>query len=115
MVPIGCTETSVASSESALRNISEERRFHLRRDGSLKSREVRLRTQSLLIVQNTDTPCGQNAEFFFGLKQVMHVLYFSAIQIFFSTAGRGPTAGHSLGWMGHGVPKYATNEILKYA
>ena len=36
--PIGCPETSVANYQSALRNIPEERRFHLLYGVSLKSR-----------------------------------------------------------------------------
>ena len=38
MVPIGCPESSVPNCHCTLRNIPDERRSHLRRDGSLKSR-----------------------------------------------------------------------------
>ena len=37
MGPIGSPETSVANYQYTLRKISEEHRFHLHRDGSLKS------------------------------------------------------------------------------
>jgi len=37
MGPIGCTETSVQNCHFTLRNTPEERRFHLRRGGNLKS------------------------------------------------------------------------------
>jgi hypothetical protein len=40
MEPIGCLDTSVDNYHSTLRHIPEERRFHLHRGGSLKSREV---------------------------------------------------------------------------
>jgi len=40
MGPIGCTETSVRNYHHTLRNITEERRYHLLRGGSLKSRIV---------------------------------------------------------------------------
>jgi hypothetical protein len=38
MRPIGCPETSVHNYHSTLRNIPEERRYHVHRGGSLKSR-----------------------------------------------------------------------------
>jgi hypothetical protein len=38
MGPIGCPETSVRNYHDTLRYISEERKSHLLRDGSLKSR-----------------------------------------------------------------------------
>jgi hypothetical protein len=38
MGPSGCPETSVRSYHDTLRNISEERKSHLLRGGSLKSR-----------------------------------------------------------------------------
>ena len=38
MGPIGCSETSVMNYHYSLRNNPEERRSHLRRGGSLKSR-----------------------------------------------------------------------------
>jgi hypothetical protein len=41
MGPIGCPETSVRNYHSTLSNIPEERRSHLHRCGSLKSRTVR--------------------------------------------------------------------------
>jgi hypothetical protein len=40
MGPIGCPETSSRNYHSALRNIPEERRSHLRLDESLKWRKV---------------------------------------------------------------------------
>jgi hypothetical protein len=39
MGPIGCLETSVQNYHSTLRNTPEERRSHLNRGGSLKSRQ----------------------------------------------------------------------------
>ena len=36
-LPIGCPETSVNNCQYMLRNITEDRRCHLTRDGSLKS------------------------------------------------------------------------------
>jgi hypothetical protein len=38
MGPIDCPETSVRNYHYTLRKIPEERRYHLRRDGGLKSR-----------------------------------------------------------------------------
>jgi hypothetical protein len=38
MEPIGFPETSLKNYHSTLRNIPEERRYHLQGDGSLKSR-----------------------------------------------------------------------------
>jgi len=40
MGPIRCPETLVTNYQSALRNIPEEQRFNLHRDGSLKSRII---------------------------------------------------------------------------
>jgi hypothetical protein len=42
MGPIGCPETSVQNYHSTLRNIPEERRYHLHRGGSLKSDMAKL-------------------------------------------------------------------------
>jgi hypothetical protein len=39
---VGCPETSVQNYNSVLRNIPEERRYHLHRCRSLKSRTIRL-------------------------------------------------------------------------
>jgi hypothetical protein len=38
MIPMGCPETSVSNYRYTLCNVSEERRAHLRRGGTLKSR-----------------------------------------------------------------------------
>jgi hypothetical protein len=45
MKPIGCPETSVQSYHSMLRNIPKERRSHIHRGGSLKSRTLTDSTQ----------------------------------------------------------------------
>jgi hypothetical protein len=42
MEPMGCSETSVKNYHSSLRNIPEERRSHLHRVGSLKSRTIQI-------------------------------------------------------------------------
>jgi hypothetical protein len=64
---------NVGKYQATLRNIPEER-------GSLKSRQVRLPTQSLFIVKNTNTLCRQNAEFFLGLNAGGAYTYHSALQ-----------------------------------
>ena len=54
MGPIGCPETSVRNYRSTLRNIPEERRSHLHRGGSLKSRMKITLLKPTLVVSAAD-------------------------------------------------------------
>jgi hypothetical protein len=59
MGPIGGPETSVQNYRSTLRNIPEERRYHLHRGGNLKSRVANRK----IIADNRkirDTHCEEN-------------------------------------------------------
>jgi hypothetical protein len=107
MGPKGCSETSVASCESTLRNISEERRFHLRR-GQKPEITQRQVTQAITVY------CTKYGHTVWAKCRVLvwsksgRCIYFT--RVLYSpppppAAGRGPTAAHSLGWMGYGVPK----------
>jgi hypothetical protein len=58
MRPIGCPETSVNNHQSTLRNIPEERRPNLHRDGSLKSRIYLFSSQGAQHGRTITTGCG---------------------------------------------------------
>ena len=56
MGPIGFVETSVTNCRSTLRNITEERRSHLNRAGSVKSRKG---WRKLQILSTVHEPCTE--------------------------------------------------------